>query len=80
MFIFQHVTGKVESVTFTYLKDIYIYIYIYIFFFFFKFQDFRKVLQRNAVAYISLHRPIRGNSSLHSVASPSLQQLVAEVR
>ncbi|XP_006890398.1 PREDICTED: inactive N-acetylated-alpha-linked acidic dipeptidase-like protein 2-like [Elephantulus edwardii] len=41
-------------------------------------EDFRKVLQRNAVAYISLHNPIRGNSSLHPVASPSLQQLIAE--
>nr|XP_020739673.1 inactive N-acetylated-alpha-linked acidic dipeptidase-like protein 2 [Odocoileus virginianus texanus] len=41
-------------------------------------EDFKKVLQRNAVAYISLHSPVRGNSSLHSVASPSLQQLVAE--
>uniref|UniRef100_A0A4W2G4E6 N-acetylated alpha-linked acidic dipeptidase like 2 n=1 Tax=Bos indicus x Bos taurus TaxID=30522 RepID=A0A4W2G4E6_BOBOX len=41
-------------------------------------EDFRKVLQRNVVAYISLHSPVRGNSSLHSVASPSLQQLVAE--
>uniref|UniRef100_A0ABI7YQW1 N-acetylated alpha-linked acidic dipeptidase like 2 n=2 Tax=Felis catus TaxID=9685 RepID=A0ABI7YQW1_FELCA len=41
-------------------------------------EDFRKVLQRNVVAYISLHSPIRGNSSLYSVASPSLQQLVVE--
>ncbi|XP_011379249.1 inactive N-acetylated-alpha-linked acidic dipeptidase-like protein 2, partial [Pteropus vampyrus] len=41
-------------------------------------EDFKKVLQRNAVAYVSLHSPIRGNSSLYSVASPSLQQLVAE--
>lgn len=41
-------------------------------------EDFRKVLQKNVVAYVSLHSPIRGNSSLHSVASPSLQQLVAE--
>ncbi|XP_014401636.1 PREDICTED: inactive N-acetylated-alpha-linked acidic dipeptidase-like protein 2 [Myotis brandtii] len=40
--------------------------------------DFRKVLQKNVVAYVSLHSPIRGNSSLYSVASPSLQQLVAE--
>ena len=76
MFIFQHVTGKVEYVTFIYLKEI----FFFLFFFFFKFQDFRKVLQRNVVAYISLHGPVRGNSSLHSVASPSLQQLVAEVR
>ncbi|XP_054556347.1 inactive N-acetylated-alpha-linked acidic dipeptidase-like protein 2 isoform X1 [Talpa occidentalis] len=41
-------------------------------------EDFKKVLQRNVVAYVSLHNPIRGNSDLHSVASPSLQQLVAE--
>ncbi|XP_059543051.1 inactive N-acetylated-alpha-linked acidic dipeptidase-like protein 2 isoform X2 [Myotis daubentonii] len=41
-------------------------------------EDFRKVLQKNVVAYVSLHSPIRGNSSLYSVASPSLQQLVAE--
>ncbi|XP_051013700.1 inactive N-acetylated-alpha-linked acidic dipeptidase-like protein 2 [Acomys russatus] len=41
-------------------------------------EDFAKILQKNAVAYISLHSPIRGNSSLHSVASPSLQQLVVE--
>ncbi|XP_021572770.1 inactive N-acetylated-alpha-linked acidic dipeptidase-like protein 2 [Carlito syrichta] len=41
-------------------------------------EDFRKVLQKNAVAYISLHSPVRGNSSLHPVASPALQQLVTE--
>ncbi|XP_075859887.1 inactive N-acetylated-alpha-linked acidic dipeptidase-like protein 2 isoform X3 [Microcebus murinus] len=41
-------------------------------------EDFKKVLQKNVVAYISLHSPIRGNSSLHPVASPSLQQLVEE--
>ncbi|XP_034518590.1 inactive N-acetylated-alpha-linked acidic dipeptidase-like protein 2 isoform X2 [Ailuropoda melanoleuca] len=41
-------------------------------------EDFKKVLQRNVVAYISLHSPIRGNSSLHSIASPSLRQLVIE--
>ncbi|XP_064131558.1 inactive N-acetylated-alpha-linked acidic dipeptidase-like protein 2 [Loxodonta africana] len=41
-------------------------------------EDFKKVLQRNVVAYVSLHNPMRGNSSLHPVASPSLQQLVAE--
>ncbi|XP_077736508.1 inactive N-acetylated-alpha-linked acidic dipeptidase-like protein 2 isoform X2 [Canis aureus] len=41
-------------------------------------EDFKKVLQRNAVAYVSLHSPIRGNSSLHSMASPSLRQLVIE--
>lgn len=41
-------------------------------------EDFKKVLQKNVVAYVSLHSPIRGNLSLYSVASPSLQQLVAE--
>ncbi|XP_045150923.1 inactive N-acetylated-alpha-linked acidic dipeptidase-like protein 2 [Echinops telfairi] len=41
-------------------------------------EDLKKVLQKNAVAYVSLHDPIRGNSSLHPVASPSLQQLIAE--
>ncbi|XP_029794603.1 inactive N-acetylated-alpha-linked acidic dipeptidase-like protein 2 [Suricata suricatta] len=41
-------------------------------------EDFKKVLQRNVVAYVSLHSPIRGNSSFSSVASPSLQQLVVE--
>ncbi|KAM4888747.1 inactive N-acetylated-alpha-linked acidic dipeptidase-like protein 2 [Thomomys bottae] len=41
-------------------------------------EDFQKVLQKNAVAYISLHDPVRGNSSLHAVASPSLRQLVVE--
>ncbi|KAJ8797751.1 hypothetical protein J1605_017177 [Eschrichtius robustus] len=43
-------------------------------------EDFKKVLQKNVVAYVSLHSPVSGNSSLYSVASPSLQQLVAEVR
>ncbi|XP_077017184.1 inactive N-acetylated-alpha-linked acidic dipeptidase-like protein 2 isoform X3 [Tamandua tetradactyla] len=41
-------------------------------------EEFKEVLQKNAVAYVSLHSPIRGNSSLHPVASPSLRQLVAE--
>ncbi|XP_014109743.1 PREDICTED: inactive N-acetylated-alpha-linked acidic dipeptidase-like protein 2 [Pseudopodoces humilis] len=41
-------------------------------------EDFRSVLQRNVVAYISLHNPVTGNSTLHPVASPSLQQLAAE--
>nr|XP_031537465.1 inactive N-acetylated-alpha-linked acidic dipeptidase-like protein 2 isoform X3 [Vicugna pacos] len=41
-------------------------------------EDFKKVLQRNLVAYVSLHSPVRSNSSLYSVTSPSLQQLVAE--
>ncbi|XP_068001127.1 inactive N-acetylated-alpha-linked acidic dipeptidase-like protein 2 isoform X1 [Melanerpes formicivorus] len=41
-------------------------------------EDLRRVLQRNVVAYISLHNPVRGNSTLHPVASPSLQQLATE--
>lgn len=41
-------------------------------------EDFKIVLQRNVVTYVSLHSPIRGNTRLSSVASPSLQQLVAE--
>uniref|UniRef100_A0A8C3UBC2 N-acetylated alpha-linked acidic dipeptidase like 2 n=1 Tax=Catharus ustulatus TaxID=91951 RepID=A0A8C3UBC2_CATUS len=41
-------------------------------------EDLRNVLQRNAVAYVSLHNPVTGNSTLHPVASPSLQQLAAE--
>ncbi|NXU56872.1 NADL2 protein, partial [Turnix velox] len=41
-------------------------------------EDLKRVLQRNVVAYVSLHNPVRGNSTLHPVASPSLQQLVAE--
>uniref|UniRef100_A0A5F4W488 N-acetylated alpha-linked acidic dipeptidase like 2 n=1 Tax=Callithrix jacchus TaxID=9483 RepID=A0A5F4W488_CALJA len=41
-------------------------------------EDFKTVLQKNVVAYINLHSPIRGNSTLRPVASPSLQQLVVE--
>ncbi|XP_009471162.1 PREDICTED: LOW QUALITY PROTEIN: inactive N-acetylated-alpha-linked acidic dipeptidase-like protein 2 [Nipponia nippon] len=41
-------------------------------------EDLERVLQRNVVAYVSLHNPVRGNSTLHPVASPSLQQLAAE--
>ncbi|CAM4620814.1 unnamed protein product [Caretta caretta] len=41
-------------------------------------EDLKKVLQRNVVAYVSLHNPVRGNSSLDPVASPSLQQLATE--
>ncbi|XP_053166090.1 inactive N-acetylated-alpha-linked acidic dipeptidase-like protein 2 isoform X3 [Hemicordylus capensis] len=43
-------------------------------------EDFQKVLQRNAVAYVSLHNPIRGKAILQSIASPSLQQLATEIR
>ncbi|XP_064314088.1 inactive N-acetylated-alpha-linked acidic dipeptidase-like protein 2 isoform X2 [Phalacrocorax carbo] len=41
-------------------------------------EDLKRVLQQNVVAYVSLHNPVRGNSTLHPVASPSLQQLAAE--
>ncbi|XP_067157523.1 inactive N-acetylated-alpha-linked acidic dipeptidase-like protein 2 [Apteryx mantelli] len=41
-------------------------------------EDLKRVLQRNVVAYVSLHNPVRGNSTLHPIASPSLQQLAAE--
>uniref|UniRef100_A0A670ZDM1 N-acetylated alpha-linked acidic dipeptidase like 2 n=1 Tax=Pseudonaja textilis TaxID=8673 RepID=A0A670ZDM1_PSETE len=41
-------------------------------------EDLRKVLQRNAVAYVNLHDPIRGEGILYSIASPSVQQLVIE--
>jgi hypothetical protein len=68
--VIQHLIDEVESVIIICVKDSS----------FFAFQDFKKVLQKNVVAYISLHSPIRGNSSLQPVASPSLQQLVVEVR
>ncbi|XP_063162504.1 inactive N-acetylated-alpha-linked acidic dipeptidase-like protein 2 isoform X2 [Candoia aspera] len=42
-------------------------------------EDLRKVLQRNAVAYVSLHDPIRGKGILYSTASPSVQQLATEI-
>ncbi|KFQ36617.1 Inactive N-acetylated-alpha-linked acidic dipeptidase-like 2, partial [Merops nubicus] len=41
-------------------------------------EDLKRVLQRNVVAYVSLHTPVRGNSTLYPIASPSLQQLAAE--
>ncbi|XP_066478364.1 inactive N-acetylated-alpha-linked acidic dipeptidase-like protein 2 [Tiliqua scincoides] len=43
-------------------------------------EDLKNVLQRNAVAYVSLHDPVRGKVILQSIASPSLQQLATEVR
>ncbi|KAM3834543.1 inactive N-acetylated-alpha-linked acidic dipeptidase-like protein 2 isoform 3-T6 [Vipera latastei] len=42
-------------------------------------EDFRAVLQRNAVAYVNLHDPIRGKDILSSIASPSVQQLATEI-
>ncbi|XP_060027961.1 inactive N-acetylated-alpha-linked acidic dipeptidase-like protein 2 isoform X2 [Erinaceus europaeus] len=41
-------------------------------------EDFKKVLEKNVVSYVSLHSPIRGNSNLYYVSSPSLQQLATE--
>ncbi|XP_062988036.1 inactive N-acetylated-alpha-linked acidic dipeptidase-like protein 2 [Elgaria multicarinata webbii] len=41
-------------------------------------EDLKKVLQRNAVAYMSLHDPVRGKAILQSIASPSLQQLATD--
>ncbi|MGH0134288.1 UNVERIFIED_CONTAM: hypothetical protein FKN15_028052 [Acipenser sinensis] len=41
-------------------------------------EEMREVLESNAVAYVSLYNPVRGNGSLHAIASPSLQQLAAE--
>ncbi|XP_069474814.1 inactive N-acetylated-alpha-linked acidic dipeptidase-like protein 2 [Ambystoma mexicanum] len=41
-------------------------------------KDLSIVLQGNAVAYISLHNPVKGNTTIYPVASPSLQQLAAE--
>ncbi|KAF7242659.1 Inactive N-acetylated-alpha-linked acidic dipeptidase-like protein 2 [Varanus komodoensis] len=43
-------------------------------------EDLKKVLQKNAVAYVSLHDPVRGKAILQSIASPSLQQLATEVK
>ncbi|NXA31189.1 NADL2 protein, partial [Eudromia elegans] len=41
-------------------------------------EDLKRVLQRNVVAYVSLHNPVRGNSTLQPIASPSLLQLATE--
>ncbi|XP_053315430.1 inactive N-acetylated-alpha-linked acidic dipeptidase-like protein 2 [Spea bombifrons] len=42
-------------------------------------EEFKRILENNAVAYIGLQNPIRGKSSLRSIASPSLLQLVTDV-
>ncbi|XP_075058256.1 inactive N-acetylated-alpha-linked acidic dipeptidase-like protein 2 [Mixophyes fleayi] len=42
-------------------------------------KDFQRILASNAVAYIGLQNPVHGNDSLHSISSPSLQQLATEV-
>ncbi|KAI7794940.1 putative inactive N-acetylated-alpha-linked acidic dipeptidase-like protein 2 [Triplophysa rosa] len=38
------------------------------------------VLQSRAVAYVSLHSPVRTTGSLQSIASPSLQQLASDIQ
>ncbi|CAH2247689.1 Hypothetical predicted protein, partial [Pelobates cultripes] len=42
-------------------------------------EEFRRILESNSVAYIGLHQPIRGNASLQTIVSPSLQQLTSEI-
>ncbi|XP_071998878.1 inactive N-acetylated-alpha-linked acidic dipeptidase-like protein 2 isoform X2 [Engystomops pustulosus] len=42
-------------------------------------KDFQRILAGNAVAYIGLEHPVYGNSSLHSISSPSLQQLASDL-
>ncbi|XP_073482342.1 inactive N-acetylated-alpha-linked acidic dipeptidase-like protein 2 isoform X1 [Aquarana catesbeiana] len=42
-------------------------------------KDYQGILTSNAVTYIGLPNSISGNGSLHSVSSPSLQQLATEV-
>ncbi|KAI1891539.1 hypothetical protein AGOR_G00144840 [Albula goreensis] len=42
-------------------------------------EDNRLVLESNAVAYVSLHSPVRGRAVLHSMASPSLLQLATDI-
>ncbi|XP_015216352.1 inactive N-acetylated-alpha-linked acidic dipeptidase-like protein 2 isoform X2 [Lepisosteus oculatus] len=42
-------------------------------------EELRQVLLSNAVAYVSLHHPVRGKGPLHAIASPSLQQLAADI-
>ncbi|XP_075719775.1 inactive N-acetylated-alpha-linked acidic dipeptidase-like protein 2 [Rhinoderma darwinii] len=42
-------------------------------------KDLQRILAGNAVAYIGLQNPVVGNSRLHSIASPSLQQLATEL-
>ncbi|XP_048831882.1 inactive N-acetylated-alpha-linked acidic dipeptidase-like protein 2 isoform X3 [Brienomyrus brachyistius] len=42
-------------------------------------EENRVVLQSSAVAYISLHHPVRGKGVLQSVTSPSLLQLISDI-
>ncbi|XP_073732059.1 inactive N-acetylated-alpha-linked acidic dipeptidase-like protein 2 [Misgurnus anguillicaudatus] len=38
------------------------------------------VLQSRAVAYVSIHNPVKTSGSLQSIASPSLQQLASDIQ
>ncbi|KAG7488079.1 hypothetical protein MATL_G00031280 [Megalops atlanticus] len=42
-------------------------------------EENRVVLQSNAVAYVSLHSPVKGKLALRSVASPSLLQVASDI-
>ncbi|XP_062901848.1 inactive N-acetylated-alpha-linked acidic dipeptidase-like protein 2 isoform X2 [Mobula hypostoma] len=42
-------------------------------------EEMEHILQNNAVAYINLFKPVVGNRSLNTVASPSLRQLATDV-
>ncbi|KAM6962563.1 inactive N-acetylated-alpha-linked acidic dipeptidase-like protein 2 [Aplochiton taeniatus] len=43
-------------------------------------EENRVVLESSAVAYVSLHSPVRGTESLRSTASPSLLQLTSDIQ
>uniref|UniRef100_A0A3P8XYI9 N-acetylated alpha-linked acidic dipeptidase like 2 n=1 Tax=Esox lucius TaxID=8010 RepID=A0A3P8XYI9_ESOLU len=43
-------------------------------------EENRAVLQSHAVAYVSLHSPVRGTETLRSTASPSLLQLNSDIQ
>ncbi|XP_067085551.1 inactive N-acetylated-alpha-linked acidic dipeptidase-like protein 2 [Osmerus mordax] len=43
-------------------------------------EENRVVLQSNAVAYVSLHSPVRGTETLLSTSSPSLLQLTSDIQ
>ncbi|XP_070303700.1 inactive N-acetylated-alpha-linked acidic dipeptidase-like protein 2 isoform X2 [Salvelinus sp. IW2-2015] len=43
-------------------------------------EENRMVLQSRAVAYVSLHSPVRGTETLRSTASPSLLQLTSDIQ
>lgn len=43
-------------------------------------EENQVVLQSNAVAYVSLHNPVRGTENLRSTSSPSLLQLTSDIQ